>query len=226
MDENNPFQVEDADREFLLGEWRSLMACYLVDGSSRDSAVDSVFGSLNGLYSGAGRVYHNLSHIKFLLSSAKAIRHTLVDYNAVILAIWFHDAIYDTRGKDNEELSAELAQSSLRPLHVPEATIDSVRHMILATKQHTSDENTPDLGAFLDLDLSILGSDEMLYRRYAEAIKAEYAWVPDLFYRQGRARVLKGFLDMEWIFQTADARAGLEAQARSNLTEEIAILAG
>jgi predicted metal-dependent HD superfamily phosphohydrolase len=226
MDDNGPFQTEDADREFLLGEWRSLMAGYEVDGLSTDSARPALFDKLSSLYSEPGRAYHNLSHIKSLLSSAWRIRQTLVDYNSVRLAIWFHDAIYDTRRKDNEELSAELAQSSLRPLHVPEATIDSVRHMILATKHHASDENTPDLEAFLDLDLSILGSDQRLYRQYSAAIRTEYAWVPDLLYRQGRASVLLRFLDMEWIFQTADTRARLEAQAKINLAEEIAILDG
>src|SRR5580692_1821674 len=93
MDDNGPFQTEDADREFLLGEWRSLMAGYEVDGLSTDSARPALFDKLSSLYSEPGRAYHNLSHIKSLLSSAWRIRQTLVDYNSVRLAIWFHDAI-------------------------------------------------------------------------------------------------------------------------------------
>ena len=218
MDQNHPFRVDPADIDFLYGEWRSLVA------RQSDGPVDAIFDSLCQLYSAAGRVYHNLSHVNFLLSSAQSIRKQLVDYDCVRLAIWFHDAVYDTRSSDNEERSAELAEVSLQRFGFSRGMIDSVRDMILATKQHAPDDGPPDLGAFLDLDLSILGAPEACYGRYSAAIREEYAWVPDAQYRRGRTAILERFLGMERIYRTEYANSRFESQARINIKNEVAQL--
>ncbi len=54
---------------------------------------------------------------------------------------------------------------------------------------------------------------------YAQAIRQEYAAVPDELYRPGRRRVLEGFLARPQIYLTERLRALWEAPARANLSE-------
>ena len=62
------------------------------------------------------------------------------------------------------------------------------------------------------------------YRAYAEAIRREYAFVPDQLYRPGRRRALEGFLARERIYLTDRLGALWERAARTNLAGEIAEL--
>ena len=70
----------------------------------------------------------------------------------------------------------------------------------------------------LDLDLSVLAAAPDRYRAYAQAIRQEYAAVPDALYRPGRRRVLEGFLARPQIYRTERLRALWEASARANLS--------
>ena len=68
---------------------------------------ESLRDELVRAYEAADRHYHDLRHIEALLALARD--QPLLDSAAVEAAIWFHDAIYDTRRNDNEERSAKLA---------------------------------------------------------------------------------------------------------------------
>ena len=70
---------------------------------------DGLKRELIALYQDGSRHYHGLSHIEALLALAEEYRAELSDPDAVGAAIWFHDAIYDSQAKDNEEKSADLA---------------------------------------------------------------------------------------------------------------------
>jgi predicted metal-dependent HD superfamily phosphohydrolase len=147
------------------------------------------------------------------------------DPNAMHLAIWFHDAVYDSRAKDNERRSGELAVDLLGPIGVPAATIERIVSMIWATA-HTA-EGPPafrDTQVLLDADLAILGASEERYARYAADIRKEYAWVPEATYCAGRAAVLLKFLAAPRIYHTQIMFEEGDARARVNLRTEIASL--
>jgi predicted metal-dependent HD superfamily phosphohydrolase len=72
---------------------------------------------------------------------------------------------------------------------------------------------------FVDLDAGILGAPPDDYRRYAAAIRAEYAFVPDDLYAVGRGRFLEAMLARPRIFLTAGLE-DLEPRARENLEAE------
>ncbi len=184
-------------------------------------AETTLWQTLRDAYSEAARHYHNLGHIRALLGWAAEYRAHLQDYDAVRFAIWFHDAVYDTRRGDNEECSAVLAVQALPGLHISTPVIHAVEAMILATKAHQLGALTGDAAWFLDFDLAILGSPPEIYRAYSQAIRREYAWVPGLLFRRKRRQVLESFLQREQLFFTAEMRERLEAQARRNLQEEL-----
>lgn len=211
------FQLGHYDLGFLQAQWTSLASRYAPDAS----VVESLFNALVEHYSDGARAYHNLSHIQSLIALSDSLLDKIHNQDAHYFAIWFHDAIYDTRRADNEEKSAEFAAEALAGITVPERTIADVREMILATKHHRAAGLSWDMQAFLDLDTSILGAPEEIYREYSLAIRKEYSWVPDAMYREGRMKVLNDFLERERIYHTEEIRAKYEAQARHNIAEEI-----
>lgn len=173
-------------------------------------------------YQQRGRHYHNLQHIEAMLRLCDEHEHQLLQPHNVRLAIWFHDAVYVSRRADNEERSAALALRSTARLGRP--AVDAA-HMILATKRHrleeTSIELQPDTAWFLDFDLAILGAAPAVYDAYAQAIRREYAWVSARAYAEGRAKVLRAFLERPRLYFTDELRARWEKQAQVNLLREL-----
>jgi predicted metal-dependent HD superfamily phosphohydrolase len=179
-------------------------------------------------YTAPDRHYHDLRHIEALLGLASACADVIADRDAVEAAIWFHDAIYDTRREDNEERSAALAEARLAGTASAER-IARIAAMIRATAGHARPDFSgtaaaQDCALFLDMDLSILGSPETDFDAYEAAIRREYDWVTELQWRQGRRAVLMGFLTRPSIYATARFQASHEAAARRNLMRAIARL--
>ena len=174
-------------------------------------------------YSTPDRAYHNLEHIAEMFNVIERLTPVIADTDAVQFAVWFHDAVYDTRAKDNEEQSARLVGELLAPLAVPRSMIDRVAGLVRATAHLASTEphHDPDTAALLDADLAVLGSTPERYSRYARDIRVEYHWVPEADYQRGRAAVLQAFLDRPRIFHHALTHEVGEERARSNLKEEL-----
>jgi predicted metal-dependent HD superfamily phosphohydrolase len=210
-------QVTESDLRLLSSGWRALTSAYGAGGA----AADKWFAVLTSLYSGPDRHYHNLRHVAEVLRLLEHFEASAADYAAVRFAAWFHDAVYDTRKQTNEEESAALAGGALGELCVPPPTITLTRRLILATKSHEAKADVPDFGLFLDADLAILGATEETYRAYGEAIREEYAWVPEAAYREGRLRVLTNFLRRGRLYYTEAIAGRLDARARRNLSDEI-----
>ena len=174
-------------------------------------------------YSSEGRFYHNLDHLENMLSHLVRVKDKIKDWDAIILALCYHDVIYDPLKNDNEEASAALAEKRLSNLAISKATRRKVQALIIATKTHSQSDDE-DVNLFTDTDLSILGREETLYNQYSAAIRKEYLLVPDMLYIPGRIKVLNHFLAMNQIFKTAYFNELLEVKARENLTQELAVL--
>jgi predicted metal-dependent HD superfamily phosphohydrolase len=199
-------------RAHLHKSWRELLTPF----ESPPDVCERVFAELTVRYNSPDRHYHTLEHIEAMLE--------LLPQAALALAVWFHDAVYDTRAADNEERSAALGDEMLQPLYVPPEIQAETRRLILLTKRHDTREDDADGRRLLDADLAILGAAEDEYDRYAKAIRQEYAWVPEDDFRRGRQRVLENFLQRRWIYFTDGMREQREVAARKNLRREIASL--
>lgn len=192
----------------------------LIDAPLRDE--------LAALYAAPDRHYHGLSHIEAMLELARIHRTELADPEAVEAAIWFHDAVYDSRAKDNEAASAALAVERLGGRIEP-TRLARIAAMIEATAHHhlpdlDTEQARADAALFLDMDLAILGAAPDVFDAYEEAVRREYDWVPEPLWRSGRAGVLAGFLERQHFFHTDLFRERLEAQARANVARSIARL--
>lgn len=187
-------------------------------------APNGVFESLIERYSEPHRAYHTLQHIGECFEQLYCVRDASQS-DAVGLALWFHDSIYDPHASDNEARSAEWARVVLTKSSAPNRVIDAVERMILATK-HDAEPQEHDVQLVVDIDLSILGADEGRYLEYEEQIRREYEWVEESAFRRGRLKVLQTFLGRSSIYSTDDFCTRLEVRARSNLVRSIAVLTG
>ncbi len=194
----------------------------LFDGSAADAEkAAETARRLIGKYSEKHRHYHNLSHVNALLAGVDRFAGSISDEKTLRLAVWFHDAVYDPQRVDNEAASARLAEEMLPTPGVAAAAVEKAAAIICATERHAGDGLDEDGRLFLDLDLAILGSEENVYRKYALAIRAEYAFVAETIYRQKRAEILRRFLARENLYFTPDLREIFEERARRNVANEI-----
>lgn len=191
--------------------WRSL-----------DAAGDgqAVHADLIRRWSEPQRAYHNLEHLAHCLAELDAVAELVTERDAVEFALWFHDAVYDPKAGDNEELSAELAAQVAGQARLSAAFAARVSELTFATKRHEPAADG-DTAVLLDVDLSILGQPEERFDRYETEIRQEYAWVPEEVFRVKRAEILTTFLARPTIYQTAQFRARYEQGARDNLQRSI-----
>lgn len=192
------------------GAWRAL-------GAADDGTA--VREQLLRAWSAPGRHYHARSHLEACLALFDQHRALAQQPAQVELAIWFHDAVYDSRAKDNEEQSALWARRTMTASGIGAAHVARVEALVLATKAHFAAD--ADTALLLDIDLSILGAAPEVFDQFDRDVRQEYAWVPEEGWRSGRAAVLKGFLARPRIFQTPALAQALEAQARENLARTI-----
>ena len=174
-------------------------------------------------YAGKKRHYHNLQHLENLVGELSGIKELIHDWDAVVLAIFYHDVIYKAHRKDNEDQSALLATKHLLQLNCNSYIIDRVNQLIMATKSHQLSDDA-DVNYFTDADLSILGKDWDIYHDYCSNVRKEYAIYPDMLYKPGRKKALQHFLSMERIFKTDHFYNKYETAARKNIERELSML--
>jgi predicted metal-dependent HD superfamily phosphohydrolase len=189
---------------------------------------ETLKSELSVLYGTAGRHYHTLAHIEAMLALVAEYRHLLHDREAIEAAIWFHDAIYDSRSKDNEAKSAALAEQKLAG-KTDGRRLGRIAAMINATATHQlppfDDKSAAsDAALFLDMDLAILGAEPDTFDAYEKAVRREYGWVEEPMWRAGRAAVLKSFLTRSHVFHTQTFRRRFEARAKENLDRSLQAL--
>lgn len=172
------------------------------------------------------RSYHNLDHLGVVLDVADAWPGYADDIDLVRLALFFHDAVYDPRAADNEERSADLATAQLTRCGVPPAACAEVHRLVRLTAGHRVEPSDRNGSLMADADLAVLAWDWPSYRAYAQAIRAEYAHVPDEQFRAGRTAVLEGLLALPALYRIAPLRAQWEAKARANVKRELAEVLG
>lgn len=178
------------------------------------------YDRLTHAYAEGRRHYHNQRHIAECLGEFDAARHLVGQAEAVELALWFHDAVYNARAGDNEERSAALAKRCLDEAGVSALISNAVVELVMATKHHQPGENV-DAGVMIDIDLSILGQSEERFLAYEGQIRKEYKWVPQIIFRPKRATILEGFLRRDRIYRTDWFYDKYEEKARRNIEASI-----
>lgn len=179
------------------------------------------YQQLYQLYSEPHRAYHNLVHINNFLNLLDTFLPQIQEPALFEWAIWYHDAIYNIKDKDNELQSAVLFQNIFKnDLNLNQ--LQYVDNLIMSTAGHQPRAAENDVYYFLDFDLAILAADSKTYQDYSIAIWQEYKTLyPKLLYKIGRKKVLKNFLDRPKLFFSTSFFEKYEATARQNLALEL-----
>jgi predicted metal-dependent HD superfamily phosphohydrolase len=161
------------DRERFDRSWRAL------------GAQGSVYEQLQQRWSEPHRHYHTVEHLDECIAWLDAVGGS----DALAVALYFHDAIYDPARTDNEAASAVLFERLA--VGVNAELVARVSALILSRAKH---EGTGEAALLADIDLAVLGASPARYDRFERDVRREYALFDDAQWRAGRARVLRGFL--------------------------------
>lgn len=156
------------------------------------------------------RYYHTLDHIEYMLRMGGDL--DLSDEQ--VLAIWFHDAVYEPQSSTNEADSAALAVAMLSDHGYPQASIELVRQIVADSEQHVP--TVPESATVIDLDLCPLAADPEVYDRNCVNLRLEHSWLTDAEFDNNLRQFLSKMLAKPHIFWTPWGEQ-LEGAARANL---------
>lgn len=205
------------DHERFQTLWRRC----LVDGAVDENA--SVHQQLIDAYNEPQRVYHRLAHIEHCLLMFDAVRLRLENPDAVQLAVWFHDVIYQPGAADNEQRSADQFMAQTAGVF-DDVLRDTVYGHIMATLHNSSEIETHDAHYLVDIDLSSFGMAWSDFKRDSDNVREEMNSEPDAVFYPKQAAFQKALLDRPRFFQSEYFYEKYETQARQNLADYYEII--
>lgn len=194
---------------------------------------DGLIAELESAYATPPRAYHDFSHVREVLRHYDSVADGpgWVQPVEVLLAVLFHDAIYEAGRGDNESRSAALAseriahwwpQGGIDVARVTELIELTARHGQHAPEDFGKTAVAGDTRHFLDCDMAILGAGPDAFDAYDRAIAAEYrGHVPGWLFRNRRRAFLKSLLARDRIYLSDLFHDRFDVQARSNLRRAI-----
>lgn len=182
------------------------------------------------------RAYHHSGHLSQMLTDLDRLYAHRTQGStplALVLAAWFHDAVYEGAPGEDERRSEQLASTSLEPLVTAGLLtgheLQMVSLLVRATATHELPESADlpagyepaDIQFFLDADMAILAADSARYHRYLRGVRSEYSHFDDEAFRAGRTTFLCSILGRKRIFLSEEGLQLWEEPARANLRAEL-----
>lgn len=195
----------------LLNRWEAIMPGH-----------DALFLDLLDRWSEDHRKYHGCTHLLAVLEALDLLTDPADPPRTVLLAAWFHDAVYRGIAGQDEEESARLAEERLTDAGLPVPEVEEVARLVRLTSDHRPEAGDSDGALLCDADLSVLGGEPEPYARYVAAVREDYAHIGDADFAAGRAAVVRHLLELDPLFHSDRARELWLDAARRNLQGELA----
>lgn len=224
-------------RPRLLRAWEAAFAPRLEKAPATfQQQVAELGESLLQAWEQPHRAYHHSGHLSQMLTDLDRLYAHRTQGStplALVLAAWFHDAVYEGAPGEDERRSEQLASASLEPLVTAGLLtgheLQMVSLLVRATATHELPESVDlpagyepaDIQFFLDADMAILAADSARYRRYLRGVRSEYSHFDDEAFRTGRTTFLRSILGRKRIFLSEQALQLWEEPARANLQAEL-----
>jgi predicted metal-dependent HD superfamily phosphohydrolase len=187
---------------------------------------DALFLDLLDRWGEEHRKYHGRTHLLSVLEALDLLTDPADPPRTVVLAAWFHDAVYRGIAGQDEEESARLAEDRLLHAGLSEEEAYEVGRLVRLTADHRPDPADNDGALLCDADLSVLGGEPRQYARYLSAVREDFAHIGDDDFAVGRAAVVRHLLELEPLFNTARGRELWADAARRNLKSELSVGGG
>lgn len=195
----------------LLNRWEAIMP-----------GRDALFLDLLDRWSEDHRRYHGCTHLLAVLEALDLLTDPADPPRIVLLAAWFHDAVYRGVAGQDEEESARLAEERLTDAGLPASDVEEVARLVRLTSDHRAEPGDDDGALLCDADLSVLGGEPEPYARYVAAVREDYAHIGDADFAAGRAAVVRHLLELDPLFHSDRARELWLDAAHRNLQGELA----
>jgi predicted metal-dependent HD superfamily phosphohydrolase len=182
---------------------------------ARGADASNIWGYLIDQFSEPHRHYHDQTHIAHCLAELDGARNRIGNPDAVELALWFHDAIYEPGARDNEARSAALFLNYAKDA-LAEPLAREVHDAILATVHR----KVPDRGNarfVVDIDLSSFGLPWPRFMADCHALRREQIDIADGEFYRNKCKFLHSLVDRSSIFVTPYFRQRYEDTARTNI---------
>ena len=181
-----------------------------------------LFRSVWALYGEPTRYYHTRRHIQYCLDVYDDAAQEMGSDDAVEMAVWFHDVIYEIGAQDNEARSVQWFRDRASPGMHPEF-VDDVCRLIMATLHK---EAPGDLqGQFVvDIDLAGLGQDWDEFFTDTRNIRKEMQAISDSEFALRQGRFLESLMNRQTIYCTPQFQRHREAAARENIARLLNLL--
>jgi predicted metal-dependent HD superfamily phosphohydrolase len=201
--------------------FRALWQRCLIDGAVDDSL--KIHQRLLDGYDEPQRHYHTLAHIEQCMAMFDQCSSLARNPDALELAVWFHDVIFEPGNSDNEARSADLYLQFSDGVH-DEATRGLVKRLIMATLHDGSSLEDSDACYMVDIDLSSFGLSWECFLQDSKHLRLENADLSDAEYYRRKASFQGRLLARERFFLSDYFAERLETQARANLARYLEMI--
>jgi predicted metal-dependent HD superfamily phosphohydrolase len=201
-----------SDQDRFLSLWKR----NLLQGAP-DHALE-IYKFLINAYDQNQRVYHTRQHIEDCLTLFDRIQPRLENPDALELAIWYHDAIYEIGARDNERQSADLFLRHARDVFDQDLCGIVEKH-VMATLHRGDLMPHIDSGYMVDIDLASFGKPWDMFINDAEKVRMEMPHIPDHLFYPSQFAFQNTLLDRRQFFQSDYFFERYEETARYNLAE-------
>ena len=182
---------------------------------------DALFLDLMDRWGEEHRRYHSRTHLLAVLEALDLLTGPTDPPRTVLLAAWFHDAVYRGIAGQDEEESARLAEDRLAHAGLGAAEVEEVARLVRMTAEHHPATGDEAAALLSDADLSVLGGGPAAYARYLAAVRQDFAHIGDDDFAAGRAAVVRQLLELDPLFHTRRGQALWLETARRNLRGEL-----
>lgn len=181
-----------------------------------DEFASGVYRDVRDRYMEPHRRYHTPVHIAHCLNQFDLARDHMDEPDAVEMALWFHDVVYDARANDNEEQSAKYF------LETCGEKLDSdfrskVFDLIIVTI-HKELPKSNDEKFMVDIDLSSFGLPWDRFLKDSEGVRNEFPHLSDEEFYPAQKIFLDSLLERKHFCFTRFFRERHEQTARDNIT--------
>jgi len=184
-------------------------------------AADKSYNKLIRKYGEKHRKYHTVQHLAESFKLFEENKTAIHDPQAVALALFYHDVVYNIPSDGNEEQSAQYAKRALTEMGAEPQLISRVAELIEMTERHTAPAPDADAALMMDIDMAILGAAPARYKKYAAEVEAEYtSHLTPEEYRAGRLAFLETCHAKTRFFITDTFEKKYGEQSRRNLSWE------
>jgi predicted metal-dependent HD superfamily phosphohydrolase len=197
------------DKRRFVGLWSRCVP------TQRDDA-GRLFDEIADRYAEPHRRYHSPEHVDHCLEELDAAREHIQDPDAVELAVWYHDIVYDVETPDNERRSAELFTT--RAAEMPPQRVSKVYDLIMVTVHTQLVPSTSDQGYMVDIDLSSFGLPWERFLEDSVAVRNEFPHLSDEEFYPRQREFLAALMARDHFCFTHFFRARHEQRARRNIS--------